>query len=246
MSPEIVEVTAEHQHVLCRLFPWESVFGGSFSADTGLVAPDQEIGRRDRCVVLEVVTAGPGNVSRGTLNPCTIKEGDIVVANLFHRSHTPTVAGHNFSLFNWENIMAKIDIDEVNKGISMAPLQAYLICQPNEERAHRFIMGKSMIMNPGIDMQVSGGDRFDERGKPKEQTKTVVEEVVQVGPGAVVDGMWQEPPNLVGDLVMYDTSVAPVRFMVQGAVYTLIHWRHVLLSSRTPKPEALPENEATH
>jgi co-chaperonin GroES (HSP10) len=238
----------EHNGVYGEVVQWDAVFGGKaiqFSSDVTIHAPHAEIGRKDRTVIVRVICVGPGNVSRGQLNPCTIKSGDYVVANLFHRSHEPCILGEYHSLFPWENIMAKLMVDEVAKSMGLDPLQAYIICKPNEAVAQRLMMGERKIIAPFGDAQFSGS--ADEpmplpgrKDRAPERSKTVIEEVVSVGPGAVVDGVWQEPPqSLVGGMVMYDTSVAPVRFVALGEQYTLVHWRHVLFSFRK-RPEIAP------
>jgi hypothetical protein len=232
-------IYAEHQNVLASLVQWDAIFRGEgsvqFARDVTLHAPDAGIGQRDRVVILRVVAAGPGNVSRGKLNPCTLDTDDLVIANLFHETQQVRIMGDNFSMFNWEQIMGKLKIDHETHSIDLQPLQAYLVCKPDEAAAQKLMMGKSRIISPHGDAQFSGGSEpeFDPRRKAPERTKTVIERCVQVGPGAVVDGMWQEPPAaLQGAMVLYDTSVAPVRFVVGGQTHTLVHWRHVLLSFR--------------
>lgn len=248
MNPEKLTLYAEHQHVVGRIIRWDEVFGEGnslavFGKDSVLHAPDQEIGRADRTIILEVVVAGPGNVSRGERNVCALDTGDLVVVNYIHRSHSLTVLGESVSSFNWEQVMAKIVVDKESKSIDLVPLQCYLVCERDEEAAQILIMGKSKIILPGADSQFSGAADTDHRGRPTTgRTKTVVERVVSVGPGAVVDGLWQEPPPLAGMHVMYDTSVAPIRFMVGGKSYTLVHWRHVILSFRREEGDAVEQS----
>lgn len=210
--------------MLARVTDWQAT---SFS----ILAPAQTIGRRDKTVVLEVINSGPGNVSRGTLNPTTVEPGDLVIANLYHRSHELIVFGQNVSTFNWENIMAKLSVNEMNKTVDIVPLQCFIVCKINEKRAQRTMMGDSVIINPNGDALLTGSST-DERGRPTQQLKVACEEVVSVGPGAVVDGMWQEPKCQVGDMIYYDTSTTPVTFMAGGQSYTLVHWRSVILSFR--------------
>lgn len=251
------EVWCENQHVLARIVQWDEVFGEpgrgavTFSHDVTIHAPDATIGRKDRTVILRVVAAGPGNVSRGLRNPCTVSEGDLVVANLFHKTQDLRVLGENPVMFNWENIMARLHINEALKQLSLEPLQAFIVTKPNPDVAQRLMMGESRILSPFGDAQLSGGieseptfDQFGNEKKKAEKTKTVIEECVAVGPGGVVDGLWQEPPkNLPGAMVMFDTSVAPVRFVVGGAQYTLVHLRHVLLTFRGKEDERAQATE---
>lgn len=215
---------AHHQHVLARI--------AEHSASFGLHGVNQTIGRRDKTIVIEVVAAGPGNVSRGTRNECHLKPGQLALVNLFHRSHEMVVLGQNLSTFNWENIMATIEIDEVKKAVNMTPLQCFIVTKTNEARAQYVMMGKSQIINPSGDAQYTGGSAFNEKGKRVEQLKIACEEVVHVGPGAVVDGLWQEPNVSPGDMVLYDTSTTPISFTAGGQSFTLIHWRSVVLSFR--------------
>ena len=218
-------VGAFHQHVLTRVAPEAS---GSF----GLHGINQTIGRRDKTIIVQVVAAGPGNVSRGTRNECTLKPGQMALVNLYHRSHEICVLGVNLSTFNWENFMATIEIDEQQKTVSMVPLQGFIVTRTNERRAQWVMMGKSQIINPSGDAQLSGGGAFNEKGKRVEQIKVACEEVVHVGPGAVMDGLWQEPLCKPGDMVLYDTSTTPVSFTAGGKSYTLINWRNVVLAFR--------------
>ncbi len=213
---------AHHQHVLARV--------GDYSASFGLHGINQTIGRRDKTVVVQVVAAGPGNVSRGTRNECTIKPGQMALVNLYHRTHEFTLVGENLSTFNWENIMATIEIDAEKKAVSMAPLQAFIVTKKNERRAQYVMMGKGLIINPNGDSQSTGGSAFNESGKRVEQIKVACEEVVSVGPGAVVDGLWQPPTVKPGAMVLYDTSTTPVSFMAGGHSFTLVHWRSVMCS----------------
>lgn len=229
---EQFEIQGENQHVLARVVDWQ---GGSFE----VYAPDQTIGRRDKTIVVRVICAGPGNVSRGTLNPCRLFPGDLALVNLYHRSHELVLGGHNCSTFNWENIMARISVNESEKAIELSPLQGYIVCKTNEARAQYVMMGESKIINPSGDAQLSGGGSFDPRtGKRVEQIKVACEEVVQVGPGAVIDGLWQEPRCKPGEMVLYDTSVTPVKFMAGGQSLTLIHWRAVMFTFRNAKATA--------
>lgn len=221
-------VSAEHQHVLCQMTDWN----GAFTKDSPLFAPDQSIGHKDRTVVLQVLTAGPGNISRGTLNPCTLSQGDLIVVNFFHKSHELLLQGNSVLTINWEHVMAKLNINDETKTVDLLPLQAYVVCQRNEAKAQKIMMGDSLILAPGVDSQVVGGGNVDERGKPKEQIKIAVEQVVSCGPGAVIDGLFQAPSYEPGDMVMYDTSVAPVQFRLAGSAYTLVHYRHVIMSFR--------------
>lgn len=246
-----ITVYAEHQHVLCELVQWDEIFGKgggavTFASDVTIHAPDASIGQKDRPVILRVVVAGPGNVSRGTRNPCAIKDGDLVLANLFHRTDEVRIMGQNFSLFDWDKIMAKLEIDPILKTLNLVPLQCYLVCQPDEDAAAKLMMGKSKILSPHGDAQMVGELEADHRGRPQQQRKVVIERVVSTGPGAVVDGLWQEPPNLAGDMVMFDTSVSPVRFVVRGEQYTLVQWRTVMLSFRSDKAQTnAPETTAS-
>ncbi len=215
---------AWHQHVLCRI--------GDHSASFGLHGVNQTIGRRDKTVVVEVIAAGPGNVSRGTRNECTLRPGQLALVNLFHRTHEIVVLGQNLSTFNWENMMATIDVNEELKTVDMLPLQGFIVTRTNERRAQYVMMGKSGILNPSGDAQLSGGGAFDFKGKRVEQIKIACEEVVHVGPGAVLDGLWQEPKCATGDMILYDTSTTPVTFTAAGKSYTLVNWRNVILSFR--------------
>lgn len=143
--------------------------------------------------------------------------------------------------------MARIEIEHELKALNLQPLQAYLVCKPNEKEAQKLIMGESKIIAPFGDAQYAGElpEQMPGRAKP-EPNKTVIEEVVDVGPGAVVDGLYQQPPReLIGGMVMYDTSVSPIRFLVQGQAYTLVHWRHVLLSFRRPETLGAKTTEAS-
>lgn len=236
---EKFEMQSEHQHVWARVL---DTFGGSFA----LHGVNQTIGRRDKTIVAEVFRAGPGNVSRGTLNACMLKPGDLVLVNLYHRSHELTVLGVNLSTFNWENIMAMIRIDEAKKAIQLTPLQGFIVTRTNEDRAQLVMMGHlaGKIINPSGDAQVTGGSSFDERGKRVEQIKVACEEVVHVGPGAVIDGLWQEPRCKPGDMVLYDTSTTPVSFTAGGQSFTLIHWRCVLGTFRTTDGKATSERSS--
>jgi co-chaperonin GroES (HSP10) len=250
-------VYAEHNGVAAEIIDWEDIFGDGnalqFSRDVKIHAPAATIGRRDRTIVLHVKCVGPGNVSRGTLNQCTIKSGDYVVANLLHQAQDLSMLGESVKVFPWEHIMAKLNIDELTKSVGLQPLQCYLVCKPNERLAHKVIMGESKIIAPFGDAQLSGGvepeptfDRMGNQKKMPEKNKTVVEQVVAVGPGAVVDGMWQEPrQELVGGLVLYDTSVAAVRFVLGGQQYSLVHWRHVVFSILPPEDQRAAEAGAT-
>ncbi len=225
---------AHHQHVLARITDWQA---SSFS----IKAPDQTIGRKDKTVVLEVVTMGPGNVSRGTLNECTLVSGDLIIANLYHRSHELLVFGQSVSTFNWENIMAKIEVDDINKTVGILPLQSFVVCRTNEKRAQRVMMGeKSAILNPNGDALLTG-EAFDERGKPRHQLKIACEEVVSVGPGSVVDGLYQVPNCQPGDMVYYDTSTTPISFTAAGQSFTLVHSRCIVLSFRDIPKGSLPD-----
>lgn len=232
---------AEHNSVYGRVVKWDAVFGSAiqFARDTGLVAPDPEIGGRDRTVIVSVIDCGPGNVSRGKMNPCVIRGGDLVVANLFHRTHELCVDGEFESRFDWEHIMAKLNVTE--GVVELEPLQAYVVCRPNPAVAQKLMMGDRRILSPYGDAQLSESvdDPVPMHGRAPRtphRNKTVIEEVVAVGPGAVVDGIWQTPPqSLVGGFIVYDTSTQPVRFMAAGAAYTLVHWRHVLRSFRRPE-----------
>jgi len=240
---------AEHNAVAANIIQWESIFGSGraaqFSGDVTIHTPDATIGRRDRTVILRVKCCGPGNVSRGTLNECRIRAGDYVVANLFHQQQDLLVFGEDIRVFPWENIMARIDVNEEAKTLSLQPLQCYLLCRPNEKLAQRIIMGESRIIAPYGDAQLSGGveaepeyDRLGNQRKREPKNKTVIEEVVAVGPGAVVDGMWQEPrKELVGGLVLYDSSVSAISVVIGGQQYSLVHWRHVVFSM--VKPESI-------
>lgn len=221
---------AWHQHVLCRI--------ADHSASFGLHGINQTIGRRDKTVVVEVIAAGPGNVSRGTRNECRVKPGQLALVNLFHRTHELVVLGQNLSTFNWENMMATIEVDEVKKAISMTPLQGFIVTRTNEARAQYVMMGKSQIINPSGDAQLTGGSSFNEKGKRVEQLRVACEEVVHVGPGAVMDGLWQEPLCKPEDMILYDTSTTPVSFTAGGRSYTLVNWRNVLLSFRDGAPTA--------
>lgn len=228
---------AENQHVFLRLISPMSDeardLGLSAFSKGGLYAPDVQ-GHKDQCVIGRVLTKGPGNVSRGELNRCTLNIGDLVIFNLFHRTNELVLMGDNVSTCNWENIMAKLAVSDETKTIEMTPLQGYIVCKTNPEVAQRIIMGDSKIIAPYGDAQMSGNPDTDERGRPRHQSKVAVEEVLQVGPGAVVDGMWQEPTQEPGDFVLYDTSTTPVRFTAGGQTFTLVHMRTVLLTLRTP------------
>lgn len=222
-----LDFQAHHQHVAARLLDWNQ----AFSRDVTLHAPQAgSVGHRDKTAVFECVSAGLGNVSRGKLNVCLLSPGDLFVANLFHRSHELYVLGENLCTVNWENIVARIDVKEDDKSIDLKPLQAHIVTRTNEARAQRVLMGEGRIIAPYGDAQMTGGSRYDERGRPQEQLKVAVEEVVEVGPGSVVDGLFQVPTVKPGQMVMYETSVSPVRFTAGGQSFTLIHWRHVLFS----------------
>lgn len=245
---------AEHQHVVCKVIRWEELFGSdkaspTFSPDTKLVTPDQETGHRDRILVCQVMTKGPGNVSRGTLNECTLKSGDLVVVNNYHKGFTFNLGGDGVSTFNWEHIMCQLKVSESEELIQLIPLQAYIICRRNEKRAEPIFMGKragsggKRILLPGADAMNSGEMEMDDRGRPKSQPKVACEEVVECGPGAVVDGAWQIPNCAPGDMVIYDTSVAPVQIRLQGMAFTLIHWRHVILTIRDGAPSVQQEQQ---
>lgn len=246
-----VTAQAEHQHVVCRMVEWSILFGQdkgspSFSPDVKLHTPqDQELGHRDRIVVLEVLTKGPGNISRGTLNPCTVKAGDMLLANHYHKGLEFNILGEPVVTFNWEMCMAQLKVSESEQLISIAPLQAYIICKRNAERAEPIFMGQrtagSRIYLPGGDSMHSGAVEINERGQKSQQAKVACEEVVQCGPGAVVDGMWSKPRCAPGDMVIYDTSVAPVQVRIQGQAVTLIHWRHVILTIRDGVPLDIDE-----
>lgn len=227
------ELQAEHQHVWAKVV---DKFGGSFMFQ----GVNQTIGRRDKTIVVEVVACGPGNVSRGTLNPCKLKPGDLALVNLYHRAHEFVVLGDQISTFNWENIMGFIRVDEANKSIDLTPLQGFVVTRANEERAQMVMMGRlaGKILNPSGDAQLTGGSSFSADGKRVEQIKVACEEVVSVGPGAVIDGLWQEPRCKPGDMVMYDTSTTPVSFVAGGRGFTLIHWRCVLGTFRERNAEA--------
>jgi hypothetical protein len=217
-----MKITTHHQHVQGRILPWTAALSG----DVELFVPDSTIGRPDRAVPFRVISAGPGNVSRGLLNACTLEPGDIAVANLYHRSHDLMVLGSQASTFNWETVMAKIDNDR------LIPLQCYLICQPDEAEAQRMMMGTSPIQLPMGDAMWSGQGDYDHKGKKISQMKIACERVVKVGPGCVVDGMWQEPQVEPGDFVIYDTSVSPLSVRVGGKAFTMVHYRHVIVSLR--------------
>jgi hypothetical protein len=220
---------ADHQHVVTKLIEWK----GAFTNDSPILAPDQTIGHRDRTVVAQVVTAGPGNISRGTLNECTLRAGDLIVVNYFHKSHELLLQGENVVTFNWEHVMAKIVVDEVNKTTDLIPLQAYIICKTNEKRAQKIMMGKdSLLLAPSMDSQFTGGSAYNHKGKPVEQIKVAIEEVVSCGPGAVIDGCFQQPYHQAGDMVMYDTSVSPVTFRLAGEKYTMVNYRSVIMTFR--------------
>lgn len=222
-------VAMEHQHVLTRLVDWS----GAFSSGSNLLLADQSLGHKDKTVVVEVLGAGPGNISRGVLNECTVQPGDLVVVNWFHKTHELLLQGDNVITFNWEHIMAKVVTDETNKTASLAPLQAFIICKRNEDKAQKIMMGAdSVILAPSLDSQVTGGSRYNEKGKPQEQMRVAIEEVVACGPGSVVDGAFQTPPQMAGDMVMYDTSVSPVQFRLQGEAYTMVHYRSVIMTFR--------------
>lgn len=230
---------AEHNHVLCRLIDWSSVFGpdaGSpaFSSDVKLFIPeDQTLGHRDRAVVLEVLTCGPGNVSRGTLNECQVKNGDLVVANLYHKGFAFSVANTgDVCTFAWEHLMLKLLVNDRDKSIDAEPLQAFLVCRRNETRAKEILQGNSSIIRPYGDATASGDPTIDEKGRRKDAPKVAIEEVVSVGPGCVIDGVFQVPSQQPGDMVLYDTQVAPLQFRLQGVAYTLVHFRHTVLTFR--------------
>ncbi len=241
-------IQGENQHVIGRLLDPMSEAAkalglSAFSREGGLIEPDASP-LKDKTCVMEVLTCGPGNVSRGALNPCTIQHGQLVIANLFHRTHEIMVQGENVCTFNWENIMARINVNDAEQTIDLEPLQGFIICRVNEARARHIMMGQqARILAPGGDAQLSGGTRYDERGRPKEQIKVAVEDVVQVGPGAVIDGLWQEPTQKPGDAVMYDTSVSPVRFTIGGHTVTLVHMRHVIMTIRAVSNA---KNETAH
>jgi co-chaperonin GroES (HSP10) len=233
----MTDMTAQgcNQHVFLRIISPMSDeardLGISAFSKGGLYAPDVQ-GHRDQCVIGQVLTKGPGNVSRGELNPCIVEAGDLVLFNLFHRTNELILMGDNVSTCNWENIMAKLSVNDETKDLEMEPLQGFIICKTNELIAQRVMMGKSKIIAPYGDAQMSGNPVTDERGRPSHQSKVAVEEVVQSGPGAVVDGLWQEPTQRQGDFIMYDTSTTPVRFTAGGQTFTLVHMRHVLLTLR--------------
>lgn len=247
-----ITAQAEHQHVLCKMVEWSTLFGEdkgspSFSPDVKLHTPqDQELGHRDRIVVLQVLTKGPGNVSRGALNPCTVAPGDMLLANHYHKGLEFNILGESVVTYNWEMCMAQLKVSESEQLLDIAPLQAYIICKRNEERAYPIFMGQravaageKRIILPGGDSMHSGVAQLNERGQTVQQPKVACEEVVQVGPGAVVDGMWSEPRCQPGDMVIYDTSVAPVQVRIQGQSFTLIHWRHVIVTVREGVPAEL-------
>lgn len=227
---------AENQHVFLRMVAPMSDEARdlgltAFTKEGGLVAPDAT-SIREQGVIGEVLTKGPGNVSRGTLNACTVKAGDLVLFNLYHKTNDLLLQGDGVVTCNWENVMAKLSVNDAEKSVDLTPLQGFIVCKTNEIAARKIMMGKSMIHAPYGDAQYSGNPETDDKGRPKFQAKVAVEEVVQAGPGAVVDGLWQEPSQSPGDFVMYDTSVSPVRFTMAGQTFTLVHMRHVLLTIR--------------
>lgn len=247
MSEANFTVQAEQQHVVGRIVDMMSDEARdmglvAFSKSSGLHTPDTSQ-FRDKCVVMQVLTKGPGNVSRGTLNPCLVNPGDYVLINLYHRSHELTIQGDTVSAFNWENVMGRLNVNDKEKCIEMEPLQGFIVCQTDEKAAHSIMMGQSRIINPGGDAMYSGDGSTDEKGRPKLQIKVAIEKVVQVGPGAVVDGLWQEPTQSAGDHVLYDTSVSPVRFTIAGQTYTLVHMRHVIMTFRRMVPAELTDKQ---
>lgn len=252
MTASNFSVQAENQHVAVKVLDPHSEEARNlgltaFSREGGLITPDTD-GFREKVVVSEVLTAGPGNVSRGTLNPCTVVPGDLVLFNLYHRTHDILMQGVSVAMVNWENVMAKLEVNEAAKEVQLLPLQGYIVCKTNELRAQRIMMGASRIIAPYGDAQMSGNPETDEKGRPKLQAKTAVEDVVQQGPGAVVDGMWQEPSVRAGDAIMYDTSVSPVRFTISGQTFTLVHMRHVMFAFRDVGDETVmvPQDETVH
>jgi co-chaperonin GroES (HSP10) len=235
-------VAACNQHVLCQVLDE----GKAFGADSPLVNIAQTIGHKDRAIICRVLTSGPGNVSRGTLNPSKVRSGDLVVVNLYHLTHEVRVDGPFRQTFNWENIMARLD-ECADGSHNLDPLQGYILCKRNEARAARIMMGEQgRIHLPGGDSHLTGNVVTDERGKKQEQLRVAVEEVIKVGPGQVVDGLWQEPPQVAGNMVMYDTSVAPVQIRVGGESYTLVHMRHVILTFWNAGDQHVPANATQH
>jgi hypothetical protein len=175
---------AEHQHVICEMAEWSTLFGAdagspTFSPDVKLHTPDdQDLGTRDRIVVLKVLTRGPGNVSRGALNECTAKPGDMLLSNHYYKGLEFNVFGNPVVCFDWDKCMAQLKVSESEKLIDIKPLQAYIICKRNEERAEPIFMGaraSGKILLPGSDAMNSGGMQYDERGRPKLQPKVACE-----------------------------------------------------------------------
>jgi co-chaperonin GroES (HSP10) len=128
--------------------------------------------------------------------------------------------------------MGRLDVNQETKMVDLCPLQGFIVCKTNEARAQRIMMGDSKIIAPFGDAQLSGGSEYTPDGRKQTQMKVAVEEVVQQGPGAVVDGMWQEPNCRQGDMLVYDTSVSPISFTIGGQKYTLVHQRHVIMTCR--------------
>jgi hypothetical protein len=169
----------------------------------------------------------------------------MLLANHYHRGLTFSLGGEEITTFNWEFCMAQLHVHEEDKVIGVTPLQAYILCKRNEKRAEPIFMGDRAkghrIILPGSDAVNAGDMQYNERGRPILQPKVACEEVLQCGPGAVVDGMWSEPTCKPGDMVIYDTSVAPVQVRIQGEAYTLVHFRHVIMTVRDHRIE--PELE---
>lgn len=232
----VVAVQAENQHVFCSLFDMSSKRAeelglGVFSRGGLLTPGDISGGRREKTVILEVQTCGVGNITRGAINPVQVKRGDLVIANLFHRSHDLMLQGTSISTFSWEYIMGRIDVNEENKSVTLSPLQGYVVCKTNEKRAQKITMGDSTIIAPFGDVQMTTPE-LNEQGRKISRTKVAIEEVVMQGPGAVLDGMWQEPTCRPGDMVIYDTSISPITFTFGGQTVTLVHHRHIIGTCR--------------
>lgn len=179
---------------------------------------------KDTGGVLEITGIGPGRVQNGIQCKPLCQVGDIVYINLFFVGHRHMVGRKIHYMFDMDNILAKLDVE--NRVAT--PVGAAIITKANDERMERAMLG-GLVGTHGKQIVLHGSTKETgmnaENGRDPQ--KITYEEVVAVGPGKMDGDILVKPTCKVGDLVSFSKDSMATTMTLKGQKYTLVPWSHV-------------------
>lgn len=148
-----------------------------------------------------------------------VAEGDFVICSLFNVGHRVLLGGQPTYSIMTVNVAGKLNPETYE----VQPVQHYVLARPAPDRAKRLATGASIIELSGPVVTT------DDVGRGN-GLKAEWGEVISVGPGQMLDGQWEEPECLPGDMILYDASHSSVPVTIRSQPFVLVSCMQIIFA----------------